>query len=104
MRLWEEYEKGLAEYEQGVEKLNTQLEAAQQKLDDGENELIISQATLNSSQLYAQQEVTSGETQINTLENLLEEAKQKQNRSEKPAAGTNRFGECTVGFFAGSAR
>lgn len=74
----EEYEKGLAEYEQGVEELNAQLDAAQQKLDDGENELIVSQATLNSSQLYAQQEVTSGETQINTLENLLEEAKQKQ--------------------------
>ena len=51
-----------------------------QQLDDAaENALIISQATLNSSQLYAQQEdAQRREHSLTTLESLLDSAKAKQ--------------------------
>ena len=51
---------------------------AQAKLDASKDTLLVSEATLNSSKLYAQQEVANAKSQIAMLESALTQVQAKQ--------------------------
>lgn len=77
-----EYEKGVAEYEEAKDTFDQEIAAAEAKLEAAKNELLVGQATLNASQLYAQQQIASGESQLRSLESMLSIAAEKQQELE----------------------
>lgn len=74
----EEYKKGEKKYEDSKKIFEEEIAKGEAKLDASKDELLVSEATLNSSKLYAQQEVASAKTQISMLEEILNDVTAKQ--------------------------